>query len=467
MLLGYHTVVPNLTRIQSTSFLKLSLPLILEVTFVIVVSNLVVWMLSAYDASVAAGVSIAGQINNTIFLFFSIVSMGAGILMAQSVGAKSNHRRQDIFSTSLCFAGLFAIVGTIIYVIFYREIFSFYQLEESVQTFAEQYGLILAPFFFLNALFLVFNQTLYAHGKTLEAFIALIFCDSSILIFSYLLIFGVPVLGIPSLGVIGAAIAIVVGRVIYFLGLAFFIHRKLQLKFSIPLINPFKTKTTKLLFKVGSPAVFENISYTFFMILITRIVASYGTNALVAKAYFDSLAMFTYFIMAALANASAIKVGQLVGGGEFVEAESTIKYALRMSFISTLIPSLLLAIFMGVIATLFSQDPIVISLMVTMALIDIGLEFGRVLNVVVNRAIKASGDARYPLISIIVVEWIIILPLAIFLGNQLQLGLIGIWIALAIDELIRGINLWFRWKSKRWQHKSTKLNQHIHAQETN
>ncbi|MFZ9139313.1 MAG: MATE family efflux transporter, partial [Bacilli bacterium] len=214
-------------------------------------------------------------------------------------------------------------------------------------------------------------------------------------------------------------------------------------------------------------AVFENISYTFFMILITRIVASYGTNALVAKAYFDSLAMFTYFIMAALANASAIKVGQLVGGGEFVEAESTIKYALRMSFISTLIPSLLLAIFMGVIATLFSQDPIVISLMVTMAFIDIGLEFGRVLNVVVNRAIKASGDARYPLISIIIVEWIIILPLAIFFGNQLQLGLIGIWIALAIDELIRGINLWFRWKSKRWQHKSAKLNQHIHAQETN
>ena len=465
MLLGYHNVVPNLTRIQSTSFLKLSLPLILEVTFVIVVTNLVVWMLSAYDASVAAGVSIAGQINNTIFLFFSIISMGAGILMAQSVGAKSTHRRQDIFSTSLFFGLLFALIGTIFYFIFYQEMFSFYQLEASVQAFAEQYGLILAPFFVLNALFLVFNQTLYAHGKTLEAFIALIFCDSGILIFSYLLIFGVPILGIPSLGVVGAAIAIVIGRVIYFAGLAIFIHRKLQLKFVLPKVNPFKTKTTKLIFKVGSPAVFENISYTFFMILITRMVAGYGTDALVAKAYFDSLAMFTYFIMAALANASAIKVGQLVGGGEFVEAESTIKYSLRMSFIATLIPSLILATSMGFIATLFSHDPVVITLMVSLAFIDIGLEFGRVLNVVVNRAIKASGDARYPLISIIIVEWIIILPLAIFLGNQLQLGLVGIWIALAIDEVIRGINLWFRWQSKRWHYKSTKLNQHIHAQE--
>lgn len=458
-------MVPNLTRIQSTSFLKLSLPLILEVTFVIVVSNLVVWMLSVYDASLAAGISIAGQVNNTIFLFFSIISMGAGILMAQSVGAKSPHRRQDIFSTSLFFALLFAVIGTLIYFFFYRQIFSFYQLEDSVQAFAEQYGLILAPFFILNALFLVFNQTLYAHGKTLEAFIALVFCDSSILIFSYLLIFGVPFLGIPSLGVVGAAIAIVIGRIVYFTGLAIFIHQKLQLRFKLPKTNPLKTKTTKLLFKVGSPAVFENISYTFFMILITRIVAGYGTDALVAKAYFDSLAMFTYFVMAALANASAIKVGQLVGGEEFLEAESTIKYSLRMSFVTTLIPSIVLAVSMGFIATWFSQDPVVISLMVSLAVIDISLEFGRVLNVVVNRAIKASGDARYPLISIIIVEWLIILPLAIYLGNHLQLGLIGIWIALAIDEVIRGINLWFRWQSKRWQHKSTKLNQHIHAQD--
>ncbi|MBM3909610.1 MAG: hypothetical protein FJ352_02450, partial [Firmicutes bacterium] len=162
-------MVPNLTRIQSTSFLKLSLPLILEVTFVIVVSNLVVWMLSMYDASLAAGVSIAGQVNNTVFLFFSIISMGAGILMAQSVGAKSPNRRQDIFSTSLLFALVFALIGTIVFFLFYKSIFSFYQLETSVQTFAEQYGLILAPFFILNALFLVFNQTLYAHGKTLEA----------------------------------------------------------------------------------------------------------------------------------------------------------------------------------------------------------------------------------------------------------------------------------------------------------
>jgi len=458
-------MVPNLTRIQSTVFMKLSLPLILEVTFVIVVSNLVVWMLSAYDDNVAAAVSIAGQINNTFFLFFSIVSMGAGILMAQSVGANSPHRRQDIFSTSLFYAILFAIIGTIVFFLFYQPMFAFYQLEASVRVFAEQYALILAPLFILNSIFLVFNQTLYAHGKTMEAFIALVFCDSTILVLSYALIFGVPILGIPSLGIVGAAIAIAVGRIIYFTGLAIFIHRKLHLKFVLPSVNPFRSKTSKLIFKVGSPAVFENISYTFFMIVITRLIAGYGTEALVAKAYFDSLAMFTYFIMAALANASAIKVGQLVGASAFSEAESTIQYAMNLSYVATILPSLTLALLIEPIGRLFTDNPEVLNLLMGIAFIDIFLEIGRVLNVVVNRAIKASGDARYPLISIIIIEWLVILPFALLLGDYLNLGLIGVWIALAVDELIRGLNLYLRWQSKRWQAKSKQLNQHIDAKD--
>jgi Na+-driven multidrug efflux pump len=34
---------------------------------------------------------------------------------------------------------------------------------------------------------------------------------------------------------------------------------------------------------------------------------------------------------------------------------------------------------------------------------------------------------------------------------------IGIWIALALDEAIRGINLWLRWRGLRWQRKAKKL----------
>ena len=85
------------------------------------------------------------------------------------------------------------------------------------------------------------------------------------------------------------------------------------------------------------------------------------------------------------------------------------------------------------------------------------LELGRVFNLVVNRAIKASGDVRYPLLSIMFIQWIIVLPLALFFGDFLGLGVIGIWIALALDEAIRGLNLWLRWRGLRWQRKAKKL----------
>jgi Na+-driven multidrug efflux pump len=99
--------------------------------------------------------------------------------------------------------------------------------------------------------------------------------------------------------------------------------------------------------------------------------------------------------------------------------------------------------------------------MIGIAFADILLESGRVINLVVNRAIKASGDARYPLISIVIIQWLIILPLTFILSCTLNLGFLGIWVALAIDECIRGINLYLRWKTKRWQHKSQRLNQSL------
>jgi Na+-driven multidrug efflux pump len=112
---------------------------------------------------------------------------------------------------------------------------------------------------------------------------------------------------------------------------------------------------------------------------------------------------------------------------------------------------------MGWIATWYTTDARVIEYLTYIAIADILLESGRVMNLVVNRAIKASGDVRYPLISIVVIQWGIVLPLSFLFSQVFTLGFIGIWIALAFDEAIRGLNLWTRWKGLRWQRKAKKL----------
>lgn len=67
---------------------------------------------------------------------------------------------------------------------------------------------------------------------------------------------------------------------------------------------------------------------------------------------------------------------------------------------------------------------------------------------------RAAGDAKLPvymgLISMVGVS----LPLGYFLAFHAQLGLAGVWLAVAVDEWIRGIVMFFRWRSRAWERKS-------------
>ncbi len=71
----------------------------------------------------------------------------------------------------------------------------------------------------------------------------------------------------------------------------------------------------------------------------------------------------------------------------------------------------------------------------------------------VINALRATGDARFPLYMALVSMWGIAIPLAWFLGLHLGWGLIGIWLAFAADEWTRGLSMYWRWKSRRWEKK--------------
>lgn len=49
--------------------------------------------------------------------------------------------------------------------------------------------------------------------------------------------------------------------------------------------------------------------------------------------------------------------------------------------------------------------------------------------------------------------WAISVPLAYFLGITLEFGLSGIWIAFIVDEWLRGIIMYIRWRSRVWEKK--------------
>ncbi|HZG76982.1 MAG TPA: MATE family efflux transporter, partial [Paenibacillus sp.] len=79
------------------------------------------------------------------------------------------------------------------------------------------------------------------------------------------------------------------------------------------------------------------------------------------------------------------------------------------------------------------------------------LEPGRNFNVIMERSLHAAGDARYSMFAALAVTWLASVPLIYLFGVHWGFGLYGIWFVFIFDEWVRGLLLYFRWRSRAWQ----------------
>jgi Na+-driven multidrug efflux pump len=100
---------------------------------------------------------------------------------------------------------------------------------------------------------------------------------------------------------------------------------------------------------------------------------------------------------------------------------------------------------------LFSDDPGILALASTVLLVAVVHEPGRNFNTVFVPALKGAGDVRFPVAVGMLSMWGIGVAGAWLLGIRLHWGLAGIWVAMAVDEWVRGLVMLRRWRSGAWQ----------------
>lgn len=147
-------------------------------------------------------------------------------------------------------------------------------------------------------------------------------------------------------------------------------------------------------------------------------------------------------------------MGQLVGAGKYEATYSTVLRNLIRSQFITLGAVFILVLFREPLIQLFTADPDIITMGASLLLLSYLLEPGRNFNVILERALQATGDAKAAMLVSILVTWCFSVPLTYILGIHLGYGLYGIWAAFIADEWLRGILLFIRWKSKAWQQKA-------------
>lgn len=175
-----------------------------------------------------------------------------------------------------------------------------------------------------------------------------------------------------------------------------------------------------------------------------------GTQALATQTYVLQFNMWILISAVAIGITVEMVVGHMVGARQFRQAHDLVRKAQKIGFAVTLVVACVQALLGTWLLGLFTQDPAILRVGSQLMWLSVLLETGRTFNLIVISALRATGDARYPFYAGAGSMALVLAGGSWLLGVHWGWGLMGVWLAYAADEWIRGLLMWRRWLTQGW-----------------
>lgn len=431
------------------SLFHLTWPIFLELFLFMLMGLADTFMLSAVSDDAVAGVGSANQFIQIAILILGVVGSGASIVVAQYLGSRRYFEAAQISALSVSLNMLVGAVMSILFIIGSNKMMELMNLEGAVLAHAQSYLMIVGGFIFLQAIINSLSAIIRVHGWTKQTMYVSLGMNIVHLVLNYVLIFGK--FGVPALGVEGAAISSVVSRALAVIVFFWLLYQVLEVRIKLQFYYNFSKNYIKQILQIGIPSALEQVLYQTAQITFLYYVTYLGAESLAARQYATSISMFTYLFAMAIGMSAAILVGRYVGAGQQQLAYKKVWFSVKAALVFTVVMVAFVTVFREPLIGLFTDNPDIIAIGSSVLVFSILLETGRTINITIINSLRAAGDARFPVkigfISMICMS----LPLGYFFVFILDLGLVGVWLAITADEWLRAIIVLFRWKNRKWE----------------
>lgn len=389
-------------------------------------------------SSAVAGVGVGGMYVWLSQGLSNLARMGGQVPMAQELGAGNEETANKYAVASLWIVVLFGIIFGGISLIFTDPMVSFFSLDTAqTVSYAKNYMQITCGLIIFSYLGYVLTGLYTAQGDSKTPLIANFIGLAINMILDPLLILGIG--PFPRLEVVGAAIATVLAQMIVtailFIGI-YLPGSKNLLKTSRLLHFP-GTSCFKTVFKLGTPAALQTSLYCAFSMVLTRMVSSFGDGAIATQRVGGQIESITWNVADGFSAALNAFSAQNFGAGKMERVKKGYYLSAFMIAVWGALIGILFILFPEGIANIFFHEPEVITIAIGyLTIIAIGEPFMCV-EIVSSGAISGIGNTRLcSIISIIFTG--LRIPLA-YLLSQTGLGITGIWWALSITSVCKGI----------------------------
>lgn len=437
---------------EKPSLFKLTVPIYVEYLLAMLVGNLDQMMISRYDNNCVTAIGNANQVLNLLVMTFTIVNTATTVLITQYIGAG---RKEQIPVTHTLAVFLNLVGGGLISAALFfgaDPIFDFLGPPEWVREDFRAYMQIVGGTLFLQSVFSTFSAIFKSHAQMRPVMLLSVVMNVVNVATNAILIYGIG--PFPQLGIRGAALGTVVSRLVVTVLIIILYFRYIRISLSPKNLCPFPFDQLRRIAAIGIPSGGEGVSYNITTMVIMIMINTFGQTAINTKLYASMFAMVTWMFASSVSQASGILVGYHMGGRDHEAADRQVRRTLLLSVIVTTSIAVLLRLISDPLFGFMNADAAVVTLGKTILMIDIILELGRAVNIVMVRSLQATGDVIFPIGLSISSTWLIAVGLSWLFGIRLGMGLPGVWLAMACDELTRAVIFLFRWKSGKWRTKN-------------
>jgi putative MATE family efflux protein len=313
------------------SVFAIAVPIMLQngiTTFVGLLDNIMVGQLGTEPMS---GVAIANQLIFVFNLFLFGALSGAGIFTAQFFGRDDVEGMRHTFRYKWIITTIILVLAFLVLGLFKEPlIWSFLNGDNSVGNlemaaeFGQQYLLIMFVGLVPYAISQIYASTLRETGQTLVPMLASASAVITNAILNYILIFGK--LGMPALGVAGAAIATVIARFVECGFVAVWTHKNSSInRFIIGAYKTFKIPgyILKTITIKGTPLAINEFLWSIGISILAQCYSTRGMDAVAGYNIASTITNLFNIVFMALGASVGIIVGRLLGAGKLEEARET------------------------------------------------------------------------------------------------------------------------------------------------
>lgn len=405
-------------------------------------------MVSRISDDAVAVVGFSNQLFNALSTLFATVASGAGILIAQRIGSRNNDEARSIAIISVKVSAIIGLVLSLILYLMPGSIATILQLPANLLPLAKIYISIVGGGMVLGAVMSALSTVIRNTGNTRGPMYIALGMNVVHLFLNYSFIYGE--FGFPQWGLTGVAISTVTSRllatvVLYVMFLKAFDRRIFFKDFRL-----FDNKLFKEILKIGWPLGVNMSCWVFSQLLIFSYIAMLGSNELAARTYMNTLESFCFMLGYSIALALQIQIAHLYGAGRAHVAYTNSFRALWIGLVIVTVNAFIIFLFGGKLLGIFTSDPEIIAIGVSLLGMNLLLQPGKMLNMAISNSLNAIGDTRFTMWTSVISMSLIASVLSYVIGIQLGWGLIGIYACMIADEYIRGIWVLIRWRGQKY-----------------